>query len=564
MNRELNLRLSLILVVLVLGLISAFPNFVNVEDFWWPSKKTINYGLDIQGGLHLVMGVDTGEVIQARAVVLSENLKKDFNDNAIPVKYTKIVQGSDPPQIEVGLNKSGDQTRITQYVETNYDLLQVLDQNGERVLLRYLDVFLAAEKKKIVTQAIETIRNRIDEFGVSEPSITAQGDDRILVQLPGLEDSTKAKELINRTARLEFMLVSNDEMATQLPDLIAAAEERGNYSLATMKYSEYFKKINADLKDQLPENTRIYFERAENAENLKGGKVPYLISTEVNLSGDTIKDASVAFGEYGEPEVSMQFDPNGTRQFAEITANNVNRQLAVILDNVLKTAPNIQGAIPSGTARITLGGGRNRQKMLDEANMISISLRAGALPAQLQQLEERTVGPTLGADSIRKGKLASIVGLVLVLAFMMIYYKAFGFLADLALGINIFLVLAVLTSLEATLTLPGIAGIALTIGMAVDANVIIFERIKEEIARGAALKAAVREGYAKAFSAIMDANITTAITSIILVYFGTGPVRGFGITLLIGLGTSMFTAIFLTRTVIEILMTRFKITRLAI
>ncbi len=553
-------RMFFILLVVVFGAMSVIPNFVEIPEDSFLSNKSVVYGLDIQGGLHLVMGVDVREVIKEQTKRDAVSLKDYLTEQGANVVSVAPQQAGTREDIVIQTSSVDEVKRLITQDWTSY---LIIDDTPSSVSIRKNEVSLGDLKKRTVDQAIETIRNRIDEFGVAEPSITAQGDDRILVQLPGIEDSTKAKELINRTARLTFMLVAKDNNPAELGGWITEAEKAGDYDIKKTSYREYVKRINVDLKDKLKDNQMVLFSRAENAEDLETGKVPYLVE-KTSLGGDDLRDAFVAMGEFNEPEISLTFNPEGARKFAEITGENVGRQLAIVLDDVIYSAPNIQGKIPGGRGRITLGGGRNYEAMMEEARTISMALRAGALPAKLEQLEERTVGPTLGADSIAKGKKAILIGGVLVICFMLFYYKVFGLLANLALGLNMFLILAVLTSLEATLTLPGIAGIALTIGMAVDANVIIFERIKEELKKGSALAVAIREGYSKGFSAIFDANITTAATSIILMYFGTGPVRGFAVTLLIGIITSVFTAVFVTRTVLEYIVGRSKIEKLAI
>jgi preprotein translocase subunit SecD len=285
--------------------------------------------------------------------------------------------------------------------------------------------------------------------------------------------------------------------------------------------------------------------------------------SDTDLTGDQLEDASVHPGEYGEPEVVFSFSPDGRRRFGEITEKNVGKQMAIVLDEIVQSAPVIQGKIASSSARITLGGGRDYQKTVDEANFIATALRAGALPANLEQLEERTVGPNLGADSIAAGKKATLIGVALIFLFMALYYRTLGIVADIALSLNVLFLLAILTSLGATLTLPGVAAIALTVGMAVDANIIIFERIKEELRKGTGTSAAIKDGFSNAFSSIFDANITTVATSLILMYYGTGPVRGFAVSLTIGIVTSMFTAVFVSRVLIEILTKWFKVKNIA-
>jgi preprotein translocase subunit SecD len=419
-------------------------------------------------------------------------------------------------------------------------------------------------KKRVIGQAIETIRNRIDEFGVAEPSISQQGEDRILVQLPGMADAEKAKQLINTTAKLDFMPLSEDPIIQQLPQLIEEAEKAGNYNLGTLKYSDYVTRVNQDLKAKLPANTVVYFEKSENAQNLETGKVPFLVKTDSGLSGSDLDDSFVSFDQYGSPIVSLRFNSVGAVKFKDLTTQYVGKSMAIVLDRVIKSAPRINEPIAGGSAQITLGGGRDRNKMMDEAKMISTSLRAGALPAALEQLEERRVGPSLGADSVKKAQMASLIGALAIILFILIRYKAMGLVADISLGVNVLAVLALLSSLGATLTLPGIAGIALTVGFAVDANVLINERIREELAKGSSFMMALEEGYNRAWSAILDANVTTAGTAAVLLYFGTGPVKGFAVTLLVGIATTLFANVFISKVLADIIVHKFGIKKLSV
>jgi preprotein translocase subunit SecD len=286
------------------------------------------------------------------------------------------------------------------------------------------------------------------------------------------------------------------------------------------------------------------------------------LTTDTDLSGDQLDDAYVGYGEYGEPEVLFRFGADGRRKFAQITGANVQKRMAIVLDEIVQSAPVIQGRIDSDTARITLNNRSGDARK--EATFIATALRAGALPAALEQLEESTVGPSLGADAISKGKVAGLVGFALVVIFMVVYYKAFGVAAAAALGINVFCLLAILSALSATLTLPGISGIVLTMGMAVDANIIVFERIKEEMARGVSLRGSIRDGFKHAFSAIFDANLTTAIAGAVLIYFGSGPVRGFGVTLIAGIITTVYTTIFVTRVILDVMVSVSKSERMPI
>jgi len=550
-------RLVLALGGLILAVLWVIPNVVPVQK--WVTDNRLNYGLDIQGGLHLVMGVDVEGVVAETSTREIKSLEAEFTKAGIVAELSAPNGRAGEIQI-----KTAQGEKVQDFMDQQYStLFQLLKTEGNVMTYRYLDAYLLDYRSRIINQAIETIRNRIDEFGVAEPSIAAQGSDRILVQLPGMSDAERAKELINTTAKLDFMIVSYEVPADKLADMISKAEKAGNYSLANMKYSDYIKRLNQDLKSQLPANTVIYFEKSQNAQRLEVGAVPYLLKTDTGLGGNDLDNAFVSFGQYGAPEVSLRFNPAGAGKFADLTGANVNRQMAIVLDRIVKSAPSIRDRIAGGSAVITLGSG-NRDQSLKEAQMISTALRAGALPARLEQLEERRVGPTLGADSIKKAQMGAYVGAALVLVFLMIYYKGMGVLASVSMGVNIVSLVALLAAFGATLTLPGIAGIALTVGFAVDANVLIMERIKEELARGASWVAALREGYSAAMSAIFDSNITVASVAVILFYFGTGPVRGFAITLLLGIITTIFGNVFFSKVLADTLVGKLGIKRISI
>ena len=344
----------------------------------------------------------------------------------------------------------------------------------------------------------------------------------------------------------------------ELQQHIADAEKAGSYSISSMSYLDYVQRLNEDLKEKLPKGTELLFARSENAKNMEAGKVPYLLSTTATIEGDLLRDAFVNYDQFRNPIVELVFNVLGGKKFGDLTGENVNKRMAIVLDKVVKSAPVIQARIGGGRATITLGGGRAPNQMLNEAQMISMALRAGALPATLKQLEERIVGPTLGKDLVQKAQMAGWLAVILVIGFMILYYKLIGVVASLCLTLNVLGILALLSSFQATLTLPGISGIILTVGIAVDANVIIYERIKEELRMGSGLVLAVKEGYRKALSAILDANITTAATAFVLFYFGSGPVKGFAVTLLIGILTTLFTAVFLSHYFIQLLVQRQK------
>lgn len=540
--------LGVVAVVVVLG-----PNFVNTEKTWWPTSRKLNYGLDIQGGLHLVMGVDVAGVVREQATRQVAGLKAEFQRENIPVADV-VVTKPDAGEMEI---RGADAARIKEYMSTRYStMLQLLSETPEALTYRYYDSYLTEFKQKVIHQGIETIRNRIDEFGVAEPSISQQGTDRIQVQLPGMADAERAKQLVNTAAKLDFMLVSN-QMPPNIMELIEQAEKAGNYNLKDMKYAAYIERLNKDLEGKIPEKTVVYFERSANADDLQSGRIPYLLQTDTNLGGADLTDAFVSFDQYGVPEVSLRFNAAGANAFKDLTTASVGRQMAIVLDKVVKTAPNIQTPIGNGEARITLGSSRNRDQSMAEAQMISTSLRAGALPAALEQLEERRVGPSLGADAIYKAQLGAGLGALAILIFMVFRYRTMGFIGDLTLILNLGLILAILTSLGATLTLPGIAGMALTIAFAMDANVLINERIRDELNKGASFVYALKEGYSRAMSAIIDSNVTSFATALVLLYFGTGPVRGFAVTLIAGIVATLFANVFVSKVIVDVMVHKF-------
>jgi preprotein translocase subunit SecD len=384
-------------------------------------------------------------------------------------------------------------------------------------------------KKNAIDQALETIRNRIDQFGVSEPEITLQGTDRLLIQLPGIKDPQRAINLIGRTALLEFKLL----------------DEEGD--------------IEAALKGKIPEGDIILYQRSVDPKTGGVRKIPYLLKERTLMTGEYLKDARVALeSQFHEPYVALEFDDVGAKLFEQITGANVKKRLAIILDDNVYSAPVIQERIPGGRAQIT---GRFDTK---EASDLAIVLRAGALPAPVRIIEERTVGPSLGLDSIHQGIISIIVSAVLIVLFMIFYYRLSGVIADIALTLNVLLVFAVLAIFRATLTLPGIAGLVLSVGMAVDANILVNERIKEELRWGKTIRAAIDQGYHRAFTTIIDSNLTTVIAALFLYQFGTGPVRGFAVTLFWGIAANIFTAVFVTRWIFDYLTLKLNVKRLSI
>lgn len=568
MFESLNARLGVVALVFGVSLAWTMPNFVNLKESWWVSHDTISYGLDIQGGLHLVLGIDVESAVEARIKKLGYTMSQQLEkEEKIKLGEVKLISPKEA-KVQIFFNPQDKSKVITYLEDTTYgqgNTFQILEQHNEYVVARFYEAQMRVFKKSLVDRTIETIRNRIDQTGVKEPTIAAQSDNRILVQLPGIEDSAQTKELINKTAKLQFMIwdpdFMNDEKIAEINTWVSEFEEKEKVTLGEggVDYSDYVKKLDVYLKDRMPKERVVRFQKAPNAKNLEAGKIPYVLQTDAMMGGESLNDAAVTLDQIGQPIVVFSFDAKGAKEFGDLTTKHVQKLMAIVLDGVVQSAPRLKEPITGGRGSIEMAGTGDRQKTIDDAEITAMVLRSGALPAELEQLEERTVGPTLGKDSIDKGKFAGMIGGLLVFIFMIAYYRSYGIIANTALGFNILMILAILTSLQATLTLPGVAGIVLTIGMAVDANVIIFERIKEEIAKGAGLVGAIKEGYARAFTAILDANVTTAAVCVVLMYFGTGPIRGFAVTLIVGIITSMFTAIFFTRTILNLLVGRMKL-----
>ena len=406
-----------------------------------------------------------------------------------------------------------------------------------------------------VEQAVEGLRNRVDATGVKEPAILRKGQD-INVQLPGIDNLQQAISVIGTTAVLEFYLVDEDADEDALQRALLAAENEMDPALFVDDEA-----LNNWLQDndRITQDQRILWEytdppaEAENQDKLR--TIPYILKDQVILTGDDINDASVQWNQMGDSYVALEFKPAGGRKFAQITGDNVGKRFAIVLDRQARSAPVIREKIGGGRASIEMGAGDPYQIQQD-ATILSLVLRTGALPAPVSIGEVRQVGAQLGADSIAAGVRATMVGGLLVVFFMFLYYRALGVVANIALGLNVACIMALLASMGATLTLPGIAGIALTVGMAVDANIIIFERIREELRLGKTARSAVDSGFDNALSAVVDANITTAIAGVVLYSYGTGPIKGFAVTLLVGIGTTLFTAVFVSRTLMDLIVRR--------
>ena len=557
-HQKVGWRLAVVGIVALISLVWTMPNVIDTTKMWWPTKDKMTMGLDIQGGLHLVLKVDVDGALKQDATRVMSTIRTDLEREKVQVKDIAMNDALHGDMTVMLASKDAAdkaEKRVTDYFGNTFNVSRKSETD---LALVFSELFVREFKKGTIDRAIETIRNRIDEFGVSEPSITAQGDDHILVQLPGIQDANNAKELINKTARLDFIIVDEEFPQEKLVALVAEAEKAGDLKFAELKYSAYVDKLNAALKGKIPEGTLVLFEKPDNAESMEVDRLPYLLVASESVSGDRLTDAFVAPGEQGKPVVSFRMDAQGGKLMGDMTQKHKGKRMAIVLDKVVKSAPVIQSRI-SDSGQITLGRGGYDQ-VLKDAKVLAITLKSGALPAALEQQEERTVGPSVGADAIKKGQMGALVGSLIVFAFMVVYYRSFGVLACLALSLNLVMTFAILSALNATLTLPGVAGLALGLGISVDASVIIFERIKEEMNHGLGLAAAIREGYDRAFSSIFDSNVTSVAVCIVLMYYGTGPVRGFAVTLLTGLVITLFTAVFFTRAILDLVVNRLKLT----
>ncbi|MGD9898491.1 MAG: protein translocase subunit SecD [Calditrichaceae bacterium] len=626
MKSSTTTKFVLILVVLLVAVYLLYPTYKlnsmteaqqsemqikSQKDFFDLKSKTINLGLDLQGGMHVVLEVDIKELLNR----LAKNQNDDFR---LALEETqKQVEVSDEDFISVFNEKLN---------EKNANIVRFFG-TAERRTEADVVSYLREQTKEAVGRSLEIMRNRVDEFGVSEPTIQRQGDHRIIVELAGVTDPSRVRQLIGKTALLEFKLLKDNVVSAQIAEkinsyinskispsdtLAKTNEAKGdtgstaledifgveNKSAATKAAvsdtttSDLFEQnlFFLDPRDKqtllvprdkelkfkallnLPEIQRIIAEEAGSAQFYWGAKPEYndeyyqvfLVNKNLELSGETIVDALPQPGSQSDPnsigkfEVSLTFNDEGSRVFSRVTGANIGKRLAIILDNKVFLAPSLRVKISNGRARIT------GLETMDEAKDLGIVLKAGALPAPVDIIEERTVGPSLGIDSIRAGSYSAILGMFFVMIFMVIYYRLSGIVADIALVLNIVFIMAIMAYFHATLTLPGIAGIILTIGMAVDANVLIFERVREELRRGKTVRASIEVGYGKAFVTILDANVTTFIAGLVLYTYGSGPIQGFALTLMIGILASMFTAIIVTRVIFDYTLEKKAIKNLSI
>jgi len=518
MLKTLRWKFILYAAITVFAILLLLPTLTSQLPPWFmkiiPADK-IHLGLDLQGGMYLLLTVEGEKAVESYVEQIKNNLRDELKERGIPVGKLETEK---PDRIV--LEFSGAKEKVDNLLSQRFMMLRELSPSSEGGIWKVRLVLDSKEteyvKKRAIDQALEIIRNRIDQFGVSEPEITLQGTDQILVQLPGIRDPQRAINLIGQTALLEFKLL----------------DEEGN--------------IDEALKGNIPPGDMILYQRSVDPQTGAVRKNPFLLKEKTLMTGEFIKDARVSLdSQFHESYVSMEFTDVGAKLFEQITGANVKKRLAIILDNNVYSAPEIRERIAGGRAQIT---GRFTT---EEANDLAVVLRSGALPAPVKILEQRTVGPSLGQDSIHKGIVSTLISAALIVLFMIVYYKFSGVIADVALMLNIVLTLATLAIFRATLTLPGIAGLVLSVGMAVDANILIHERIKEELRFGKTVRAAIDQGYHRAFSAIIDSNLTTLISGIILYQFGTGPVKGFAVTLSIGILANIFTAVYITRVIFD-------------
>jgi len=502
---KLNYRIVIFALAIVFGIAFSVPSLLQTEG-----GKKITLGLDLQGGLHMLLGVKTDEAIKSRIKSVAASVKHFADKNEILIDGLSFDENS--VRFEI---LDSDEIKAFDEFLSNVDGA-TFTKNGNVITVSFTPKEIKKIKQHAITQAIETIRNRLDQFGLSEPIVARQGKDKILVELAGIktpQEEQRARELISRAAKLELMAVDEDRNARV-------------YNMSESDAAAYGDVILPDAKNP---------------------KIKYLVHEIPILDGSMLTGANVGFDKNNRPVIDFKLNSEGADIFGDFTGKNVGKRLAIVLDGKVFSAPNINERIGGGAGQIS-----GNYTVL-EAKDLAIALRSGALLAPIYMLEKRSVGPSLGADSIKASMVALIGGFVLVIAFMVIYYRMAGVIANIALIANLFLLLAVMSLFGATLTLPGMAGIVLTVGMAVDANVIITERIRELIYEGKSMHKAIEDGYSNAMTAILDANITTLIASVVLYVYGTGAIKGFAITMSIGILASMLTAILGTHGIYQML-----------
>ena len=553
MLRAVRLKFLFLFILTIIAIVFVLPSVTGELPGWWEKhvSRGLKLGLDLKGGMHLILQVDMESAINNALTRDAADIKELATKRGLTLKVQNITK----QMLPVTLGNKDEQAVFQKFLKEEFPHLLVGEprrQDGGLVFdLSLKPDEISQLQERTLSQSLEVLRNRIDQFGVTEPVLVRQGSDQIVVQLPGIQDPQRALDLIGQTAQLEFKLV-DDQAQVSLPELIDQALKSGRLQPAYTR-----EQLNQALADKIPAEDEVYIEKSLNRETGRLESKPLLLQKQVLLTGAAVKNATVRIGDYNEPYVSVDFNSRGAKEFARITGANVKRRLAIILDGVVRSAPVIQERIGGGKAQIT------GSYTAAEAHDLAIVLRAGALPATVKIVQNITVGPTLGADSIKKGLTAGLLATILVIAFMIFYYRFSGLVADYAMILNVILLLGVLSLMGATLTLPGIAGIILSIGMAVDSNVLIYERMREEFHAGKPLKAGIDGGYDKAFWTIIDSHVTTLITACALFLFGTGPIKGFAVTLSLGVILNLFTALFGTRVVYDWVLLKRWLTKLS-
>ena len=508
MRMKLNYRIVIFALAIIFGIGFSLPSLLQTEE-----GKKVTLGLDLQGGLHMLLGVKTEEAVKSRIKSIAASVKHFSDREEILIDELSFDEAS----VNFLVLDTDEIPKIKEFLKDIEG--SVVAINGEQVSLMLTSEEVQRTEKEAISQAIETIRNRLDQFGLAEPVVARQGEEKILVQLAGIktqEEEQRARELISRSAKLELMAVDEDRAARV-------------YNMSDADAAEYGDVILEDAKNPA---------------------IKYLVREIPILDGSMLTDASMGFDQNNRPLINFKLNAEGAEIFGDFTGKSVGKRLAVVLDGKVYSAPNINERIGGGSGQIS-----GNYTVL-EAKDLSIALRSGSLLAPIYLMEKRSVGPSLGADSIKASMVALIGGFILVIIFMVVYYRAAGVIANIALIANLFIILAVMSLFGATLTLPGMAGIVLTVGMAVDANVIISERIRELIYEGKSMHKAIEDGYSNAMRAILDANITTLIAAVVLYAYGTGAIKGFAITISIGILASMLTAILGTHGIYQMLETR--------
>ncbi len=551
MNTSMKLKAGLLAFLVALAVVTVVPSFYAGTPTWWKTymaPEGLRLGLDLQGGMHLVLKVNLQKARENTLELAANDLRDALADESISVVQSTAA---DKNAIIFTVPNTSAVDTVQKVVQDGFEeeldiTVDAKEGSFPRISLRLSEEKIDFINNNAVSQSLEIIRNRIDQFGVAEPVIIRQGSDEIVIQLPGVKDPDRAMKLLGDTAQLEFKLVA-ETSGINLDRLVAQAIESGQWS-GDWQDSEELAKLNRLLAPQLPDNTTIYFERQADRQTQAESFSPILLEDKVLMTGDMVKNAQVRIGgSFNEPYVGIDLTSRGGKVFATLTENNVGRRMAIVLDGNVKSAPVIRERILGGSAQIS--GSFTHE----EASDLAIVLRVGALPAPVDIIQNLTVGSSLGQDSIQKGLTAGLFGALAVIGFMLIFYRLAGVIANFALTLNILFLFSGLAILNATLTLPGIAGIILAVGMAVDANVLIYERMREEYRLGKSVRSSIDGGFGKALSTIVDSQITTLITALALFLFGTGPIKGFAVTLSLGIIFNLFTALFCSRLVFDFL-----------